>query len=43
MIVLWLMCTDNREIANTADGLADADYLFGWNKISWSTGWPVLE
>ncbi|ROV93669.1 hypothetical protein VPNG_08873 [Cytospora leucostoma] len=29
--------------ANTADGLADADYLFGWNKISWSTGWPVLE
>ncbi|KUI62534.1 Arabinan endo-1,5-alpha-L-arabinosidase A [Cytospora mali] len=28
--------------ANTNDGIADADYLFGFNKISWSTGWPVL-
>ncbi|KAI3400994.1 hypothetical protein diail_699 [Diaporthe ilicicola] len=23
-------------------GIADSQYLFGFNKISWSTGWPVL-
>ncbi|PMD17037.1 glycoside hydrolase family 43 protein [Hyaloscypha hepaticicola] len=23
-------------------GLADADYLFGWNVLSWSNGWPVV-
>lgn len=28
--------------ADTSIGLADANYQFGWNKISWSTGWPVL-
>ncbi|KAK7731805.1 hypothetical protein SLS53_008626 [Cytospora paraplurivora] len=28
--------------ADTSVGLADADYLLGFNKISWSTGWPVL-
>jgi arabinan endo-1,5-alpha-L-arabinosidase len=29
-------------IADTRVGLADSQYLFGFNKISWSTGWPVL-
>lgn len=28
--------------ADTSVGLGDGDYLFGFNKISWSTGWPVL-
>ncbi|POS74181.1 endo-alpha-1,5-arabinanase [Diaporthe helianthi] len=28
--------------ADTRVGLADSQYLFGFNKISWSTGWPVL-
>lgn len=28
--------------ANTNDGIADADYLFGWNQITWSSGWPVV-
>ncbi|CAN8097780.1 unnamed protein product [Discula destructiva] len=27
--------------ADTSIGLADADYQFGWNELSWSTGWPV--
>ncbi|KUI59663.1 putative arabinan endo-1,5-alpha-L-arabinosidase A [Cytospora mali] len=29
--------------ADTSVGIADADYKFGWNTISWSTGWPVLQ
>ncbi|CAN8104356.1 unnamed protein product [Discula destructiva] len=29
--------------ADTSIGLADAEYQFGWNTISWSTGWPVLQ
>lgn len=28
--------------ADTRVGLADSQYLFGFNQISWSTGWPVL-
>lgn len=28
-------------LADTNIGLADADYQFGWNALSWSTGWPV--
>ncbi|RDW84950.1 arabinan endo-1,5-alpha-L-arabinosidase-4 [Coleophoma cylindrospora] len=28
--------------ADTNDGLADANYLFGWNAITWSSGWPVV-
>ena len=28
--------------ADTDVGLADADYLFGWNTLSWSSGWPVV-
>ncbi|KUJ18108.1 putative arabinan endo-1,5-alpha-L-arabinosidase C [Mollisia scopiformis] len=28
--------------ADTNDGLADADYLFGWNVLTWSDGWPVV-
>jgi hypothetical protein len=28
--------------ADTNDGIADADYLFGWNQITWSGGWPVV-
>ncbi|KAF3022569.1 hypothetical protein E8E14_013198 [Neopestalotiopsis sp. 37M] len=28
--------------ANTNIGLGDGDYQFGWNVISWSTGWPVV-
>ena len=28
--------------ADTNDGIADADYLFGWNQITWSDGWPVV-
>ena len=28
--------------ANTNDGIADADYKFGWNRLSWSGGWPVV-
>lgn len=29
--------------ADTTVGLGDGDYKFGWNKISWSTGWPVAQ
>lgn len=28
-------------LADTSIGLADADYQFGWNALSWSTDWPV--
>jgi arabinan endo-1,5-alpha-L-arabinosidase len=28
--------------ADTNVGLADADYLFGWNVLTWSNGWPVV-
>lgn len=28
--------------ADTNVGLGDADYLFGWNTLSWSNGWPVV-
>ncbi|KAE9375912.1 glycoside hydrolase family 43 protein [Stipitochalara longipes BDJ] len=28
--------------ADTNVGLADADYLFGWNVLSWDDGWPVV-
>jgi len=28
--------------ADTNVGLADADYLFGWNVLTWSDGWPVV-
>jgi len=28
--------------ADTDIGLADADYQFGWNQITWSDGWPVV-
>lgn len=28
--------------ADTDDGLADADYLFGWNTLTWSDGWPSV-
>lgn len=28
--------------ADTDVGLADADYLLGYNKLSWSSGWPVV-
>jgi len=28
--------------ADTNDGIADADYLFGWNQLTWSGGWPVV-
>ena len=27
--------------ADTTVGYGDGDYLFGWNVLSWSTGWPV--
>ncbi|PSR78132.1 glycosyl hydrolase [Coniella lustricola] len=27
--------------ADTNIGLADSEYQFGWNALSWSTGWPV--
>lgn len=27
---------------DTTVGYADADKKFGWNTISWSTGWPVV-
>lgn len=27
--------------ADTTVGISDADYLFGWNVLSWTTGWPV--
>jgi len=23
-------------------GLADSEYLFGWNVLSYSSGWPVV-
>ncbi|KAH8772913.1 glycoside hydrolase, family 43 [Diaporthe sp. PMI_573] len=29
--------------ADTGVGYADADYRFGWNGLSWSTGWPVAK
>lgn len=29
--------------ADTSVGLGDGDYRFGWNKLSWSTGWPVVQ
>lgn len=28
--------------ANTNVGLGDGQYLFGWNKLSWSNGWPYV-
>ncbi|OBU01332.1 hypothetical protein VE01_00594 [Pseudogymnoascus verrucosus] len=28
--------------ANTNVGLGDGAYLFGWNKLTWSNGWPVV-
>jgi arabinan endo-1,5-alpha-L-arabinosidase len=28
--------------AKTTVGLGDGSYLFGWNKLSWSSGWPVV-
>lgn len=28
--------------ADTDIGLADADYQFGWNVITWSDGWPLV-
>lgn len=28
--------------ANTGVGLGDGSYLFGWNVLSWSGGWPVV-
>ncbi|KAH8664461.1 glycoside hydrolase, family 43 [Xylariales sp. PMI_506] len=28
--------------ADTDIGLADSEYQFGWNVVSWSTGWPVV-
>ncbi|RDW63584.1 arabinan endo-1,5-alpha-L-arabinosidase-3 [Coleophoma cylindrospora] len=28
--------------ADTAVGLADADYLFGWNVLTWSNEWPAV-
>lgn len=28
--------------ANTGVALADAKYLFGWNVLTWSNGWPAV-
>lgn len=28
--------------ANTNVGLGDGAYLFGWNKLTWSNGWPAV-
>lgn len=28
--------------ANTNVGLGDGAYLFGWNKLNWSNGWPSV-
>lgn len=28
--------------ADTDVGLADADYLFGWNVLGFSNGWPTV-
>ena len=28
--------------AKTTVGLADAKYLFGWNILKWSGGWPSV-
>lgn len=28
--------------ANTDVGLGDGSYLFGWNQISWTSGWPAV-
>jgi arabinan endo-1,5-alpha-L-arabinosidase len=28
--------------ADTSVGLADADYLFGWNKLAFTNGWPYV-
>ncbi|KAB5578186.1 glycoside hydrolase, family 43 [Coniochaeta sp. 2T2.1] len=28
--------------ANTKIGLADSNYQFGWNVVSWSSGWPSV-
>ncbi|ELR07353.1 hypothetical protein VC83_07033 [Pseudogymnoascus destructans] len=28
--------------ANTNVGLGDGAYLFGWNKVNWSNGWPSV-
>ncbi|KAI0123368.1 glycoside hydrolase, family 43 [Xylariales sp. AK1849] len=28
--------------ADTSVGLADSQYLFGWNVINWSSGWPTV-
>lgn len=29
--------------AHTTVGLADSQYLFGWNKLKISSGWPVVS
>jgi hypothetical protein len=28
--------------ANTNVGLGDGSYLFGWNALQWSSGWPYV-
>jgi arabinan endo-1,5-alpha-L-arabinosidase len=28
--------------AKTTVGLGDGQYLFGWNKLNWSNGWPSV-
>lgn len=28
--------------ADTTKGIADADYLLGWNTFTWSNGWPTV-
>ena len=29
-------------VANTKIGLADSQYQFGWNVVSWADGWPAV-
>lgn len=28
--------------ADTNVGLADSQYVFGWNQLKWSNGWPYV-
>lgn len=32
----------NERTVDTTIGYADGDKRFGWNKISFSSGWPVV-
>lgn len=30
------------QYSNIDVGIANVDFMFGWNVLSWSNGWPVV-